>query len=280
MMVLLIGDRGRVGSFTVIGLVLAAWGGAAAAATVVSIDSGNTLRVREGGAVRTIRLACLEAPELSQAPHGDQARATLRRLLPEGSAVVLTPIGQASAPADGLIAEVATRAGTVNVELVRAGLAFTTLDVQPQCDSLRYGEAENTARFQRRGVWRVEGGIQRPWEWRIARGEAEARRTRERMVQEQLRRERDTRRTVAFQPRQGSLAMGQAMPAGGVYGQCLATAREKFLEGSQGVAPPPGALEGFCSCLVKPKVNDTPNALAERCTRQFLERISSTLTAG
>jgi endonuclease YncB( thermonuclease family) len=281
MTVLLAGGRGREGSLTVIGLALVAWGGAAGAATVVSVDSGDTLRVREAGAVRTIRLACLEAPALTQAPHGEQAKATLRRLLPEGSAVVLTPIGRrAGAPPGDLLAEVASRSGLVNVELVRAGQAFTTLEAQPQCDSLRYGEAENSARFQRLGVWRVEGGIQRPREWRIAEAEGKTRRLREQALQEQLRRERDARRTVALQPRQGSLATGRATPPPGIYQQCVATAREKFREGSGGMTPPAGVMERFCSCLLKPKANESYNSLGERCTQQLLETITRSMQAG
>ncbi|MFN9644646.1 MAG: thermonuclease family protein [Cyanobacteriota bacterium] len=199
-----------------------ALGGTALAATVVAVDSGDTLRVREGGQVRQIRLACLEAPALSQAPHGEQARATLRRLLPEGSAVLLRPISRAGDPSGVPVVEVSTRSGSVNIELVRAGQAFTTLDTQPQCDALRYAEAENTARFQRLGVWRVEGG----------------------------------------------------------YAQCLATAREKFLEGSRGNAPPAGLLEGFCSCLIQPKASDSPASLGQRCTRQLLDRISRIASPG
>lgn len=281
MTVLRSGDRGRAGHIAANGLGLLAWGGAAHAATVVAIDSGDTLRVREGGTVRTVRLACLEAPELSQAPHGERAKATLQRLLPVGSAVLLTPFPRASAPPGVTVAEVATSAGPVNLELVRAGQAFTTLDGQPLCDPLRYAEAENTARFRRLGVWQVEGGLQRPREWRIARAEAEARRAREQALQAQLRRERTARPPdIGPPPRQGPLAA--RWPTGGpeIQQQCVATAREKFLEGSGGIAPPPGALESFCTCLTHPKANDTPNTLGERCTRGLLLRVSAARQAG
>lgn len=257
-----------------------ALGGTALAATVVAVDSGDTLRVREGGQVRQIRLACLEAPALSQAPHGEQARATLRRLLPEGSAVLLRPISRAGDPSGVPVVEVSTRSGSVNIELVRAGQAFTTLDTQPQCDALRYAEAENTARFQRLGVWRVEGGIPRPWQWRLAEAEWGARRAREQALRTQPWPVSRPRRTLAFQPRQGPFAAaGTSFPQGG-YEQCLATAREKFLEGSRGIAPPAGLLEGFCSCLIQPKASDSPASLGQRCTRQLLDRISRIASPG
>jgi endonuclease YncB( thermonuclease family) len=53
-------------------------------ARVVSIGDGDTIRVRHGGKVETIRLACIDAPEMAQVPYGDQARRYLQmRLLLE-----------------------------------------------------------------------------------------------------------------------------------------------------------------------------------------------------
>jgi endonuclease YncB( thermonuclease family) len=43
-------------------------------ATVLSIGDGDTLRVREGNGTVNVRLACIDAPESSQAPFGAQAR--------------------------------------------------------------------------------------------------------------------------------------------------------------------------------------------------------------
>ena len=44
---------------------------------VLSVGDGDTLSVREGGSRRTIRLACIDAPETAQSPYGSQARAAL-----------------------------------------------------------------------------------------------------------------------------------------------------------------------------------------------------------
>ena len=47
----------------------------AQAATVLSVGDGDTLRVDDRGKRLTIRLACIDAPEMAQSPYGDQSRA-------------------------------------------------------------------------------------------------------------------------------------------------------------------------------------------------------------
>ena len=58
-------------------------------ATVLSIGDGDTLRVLEGSRTVNVRLACIDAPETSQAPFGAQARQQLQVLAPVGSTVEL-----------------------------------------------------------------------------------------------------------------------------------------------------------------------------------------------
>ena len=43
-------------------------------ATVMSIGDGDTLRLRQAGRLLTVRLACIDAPELTQRPWGPLAR--------------------------------------------------------------------------------------------------------------------------------------------------------------------------------------------------------------
>ena len=47
------------------------------AATVLSIGDGDTLRVDDRGKRLTIRLACIDAPEMAQGSYGEQLRALL-----------------------------------------------------------------------------------------------------------------------------------------------------------------------------------------------------------
>ena len=56
---------------------------------MISIGAGDTLRVEEGGRPVTIRVACIDAPAPSQAPHGQLARQALQARLPVGSSVRL-----------------------------------------------------------------------------------------------------------------------------------------------------------------------------------------------
>ena len=63
---------------------------AAAAAMVISVGDGDTLRVLHGGRKLAISVAFIDAPEMmAQAPHRQQGRKALKALLPDGSRVTL-----------------------------------------------------------------------------------------------------------------------------------------------------------------------------------------------
>ncbi len=52
--------------------------------TVVSVGDGDTLRVRKGGKTITVRFACVDAPEIAQAPWGRQAADRLKNYFHRG----------------------------------------------------------------------------------------------------------------------------------------------------------------------------------------------------
>ena len=56
---------------------------------MVSIGDGDTLGVRQDGRAITVRLACIDAPDIAQCRWGQQARRTLRQRLPIGRPVTL-----------------------------------------------------------------------------------------------------------------------------------------------------------------------------------------------
>ena len=140
----------------------------AAAATVISVGDGDTLRVLDRGQRLTIRVACIDAPEMAQAPYGQQAREALQALLPVGSSVTLKT--QTKDRFGRTVAEVFTADGrNAGLTLVQLGNAFAYRQYLKQCDEWAYLDREKLAERYRVGLWKVEGGIERPWDFRAAR---------------------------------------------------------------------------------------------------------------
>ncbi|WP_094585151.1 thermonuclease family protein [Synechococcus sp. BO 8801] len=141
---------------------------AALAATVISVGDGDTLRVEEAGRKLTIRVACIDAPEMAQAPYGQQARAALQQMLPVGSSVTLKT--QTKDRYGRTVSEVFTADGrNAGLTLVQQGHTFAYRQYLKQCEQWAYLDREKLAERYHVGVWRVEGGIERPWDFRAAR---------------------------------------------------------------------------------------------------------------
>ncbi|WP_255087667.1 MULTISPECIES: thermonuclease family protein [unclassified Synechococcus] len=140
---------------------------AAAAAKVISVGDGDTLRVEDGGRKVTIRVACIDAPEMAQSPYGQQARQALQDMLPVGSTVTLKT--QTKDRYGRTVAEVFAQNGAnAGLALVQQGHAFAYRQYLKQCDEWVYLDREKLAQRYRVGVWRFDGEIQRPWDWRAA----------------------------------------------------------------------------------------------------------------
>lgn len=138
--------------------------GPARAATVLSVGDGDTLRVTEGAQRVTVRLACIDAPEMAQRPYGPAARQRLQQLAPIGSTVTLRT--QTNDRYGRTVAEVFRNGQLINLAMVRDGQAFAYRQYLSDCDRSAYLGAEVAASSQRAGVWSVPGGIARPWDWR------------------------------------------------------------------------------------------------------------------
>ena len=144
--------------------VLAPFGQAATAATLLSIGDGDTISVLERGQKLKVRLACIDAPETAQAPFGVASRNQLKALLPLGSTVSLRVL--AVDRYGRSVAEVIGNKGMVNLAMVRSGQAFVYRQYLGRCDRGAYLAAERQAQAQRLGVWAVPGGMTRPWDFR------------------------------------------------------------------------------------------------------------------
>ena len=134
--------------------------------TVLSIGDGDTIRVQHGAKRLTIRLACIDAPEMAQDPDGANARSYLQSRLRLGSSVTLK--AQTVDRFGRTVAEV-IREVNLNLALVEDGMAFAYRQYLGRCDAKEYLDAEFRASRSRTGVWRVPGGITRPWDIRRGR---------------------------------------------------------------------------------------------------------------
>jgi endonuclease YncB( thermonuclease family) len=138
-------------------------------ATVLSIGDGDTIRVQQGQQRITVRLACIDAPEMAQAPYGAQSRAYLQTRLRIGAPVTLLP--QAVDRYGRTVAEVIGEVN-LNLAMVEDGMAFAYRQYLGQCNARDDLDAEFRASRSRYVVWRTPGGITRPWDFRRARRSA------------------------------------------------------------------------------------------------------------
>ena len=138
-------------------------------ATVLSIGDGDTIRVRQAGKALTVRLACIDAPETAQSPYGQQARNYLQQRLPVGREVSLEV--KTTDRYGRSVAEVISDIN-INLVLVEDGQAFAYRQYLSGCDAKEYLDAEYRASRRRYGIWQVEGGITRPWDFRRGRRSA------------------------------------------------------------------------------------------------------------
>jgi endonuclease YncB( thermonuclease family) len=132
-------------------------------AVVVSVGDGDTLRVSRAGQPLTIRLACIDAPETAQSPWGERSRAYLRQRLPPGREVAILPhtIDRYGRTVAEVISDI-----NINLVMVEDGQAFAYRRYLGGCDAKEYLGAEFRASRHHYGVWGVEGGITRPWQFR------------------------------------------------------------------------------------------------------------------
>jgi len=138
-------------------------------AVVFSIGDGDSIRVRQGGRMITVRLACIDAPEMAQSPHGVASRRYLQQRLRIGQEVTLQPktIDRYGRTVAEVISEI-----NINLVMVEDGQAFAYRRYLDACDAKEYLDAEYRASRHRYGVWQLEGGITRPWDFRRGDGAA------------------------------------------------------------------------------------------------------------
>jgi endonuclease YncB( thermonuclease family) len=136
------------------------------ASTLLRVIDGDSVIARIQGKQTKIRLACIDAPEIGQAPHGRIARNTLIGLLPSHSSIKVQPINYDQY--GRLVANVFTLGGIdIGEELIRLGLVFVYQANESHCDGPKLLLIEDQARQSRIGIWKdAPQGITRPWLYR------------------------------------------------------------------------------------------------------------------
>ena len=134
---------------------------------VTRIVDGDTLRLDSEGTRISVRLKCIDAPELDQPPWGKMATAYLRAHLParvqfhpETQDIYRRQVGVIADEIDGQ---------DLGLALVTAAL----VPIDPRyCHDRNYLAAETEARTAAIGIWNVGGDHQRPWVHRADRKKA------------------------------------------------------------------------------------------------------------
>jgi len=125
---------------------------------VVSIADGDTLTVRTADKTVKVRLVHIDAPESGQ-PFGSRSKQNLSDLT-FGKTVEL--IGSGKDRYGRLLAVVKVDGLEVNLEQIKAGLAWAFIEYKPP---LNYVEAEKRARAARAGLWSDRQPVA-PWDYR------------------------------------------------------------------------------------------------------------------
>ncbi|MEM7377890.1 MAG: thermonuclease family protein [Pseudomonadota bacterium] len=128
---------------------------------VEQVYDGDSLRVRCDGHVETVRVYCIDAPEIGQPPWGERAHRRAQRAL-GGGTVTLNPVERDSY--GRLVATVMADGNDLGETLVRDGLAVVYTRYCPRTAPIHTAEA--AARGDKLGVWRTPGLHQTPWRWR------------------------------------------------------------------------------------------------------------------
>lgn len=129
---------------------------------VVSITDGDTLIVRESPTKSvTVRLVHIDAPEKGQA-FGTRARQKLSELAYGKEAEV---IGISKDRYGRTLGEVIVDGKSINLEMVRQGMAWAYVEFSPPAEYVKEQEAANQSG---RGLWADREPVP-PWEFRKQR---------------------------------------------------------------------------------------------------------------
>ena len=121
-------------------------------ARVLSITDGDTFKVRLRGEETTIRIACIDTPEMAAHPWGQIAKDALTGMLSTGSKVAL--MEHDTDRYGRTVAEVFKgRRRNIGLALVKKGFAEVYEEYAYQCDEDQLVKYERKARQKGTGIW-------------------------------------------------------------------------------------------------------------------------------
>lgn len=138
--------------------------------TVTRIYDGDTVETFKDGQTIKVRLACIDAPESDQAPHGQASEEKLSSLV--GGQVRLNVVDQDRYGRS--VAEVYSPSGSfINLQMVESGDAVVYTQYLSSCgpNGDRLLRAEQQAEAAKRGVW-ADANFVMPWDYRHGGGAA------------------------------------------------------------------------------------------------------------
>ena len=149
------------------------------------VVDGDSLEVKYAGLFSflrrpfPVRLYGIDAPELAQ-PYGQESRQQLETLVRRGGIRMESMATDRYGRTVGLLYRRRRRTQSVNVEMVRSGMAWWYRRYGGR--DLGFPEAEAEAKRRRRGVWKDGDRLRRPWDYRADLRRARQRRRRIRRV--------------------------------------------------------------------------------------------------
>lgn len=133
--------------------------------TVMSVGDGDTIRVKQNNQTITVRLGCIDAPELAQKPWGERSKYRLGQFLPAGQSVRLRKIN--TDRYGRTVAEVFKDDRSINLQMVREGYAVVYQQYLGGCAATRnqYLQAEAGAKQNQLAFWNQPNPVM-PWDFR------------------------------------------------------------------------------------------------------------------
>jgi len=132
-------------------------------AQIISVGDGDTITISSNGQNIVVRLACIDAPELSQ-PGGKESAQRLSALLPRGTAIKIIPVDRDQY---GRTVGVVFASKNINLQLLQEGQAWVYEQYIRNCrtSAPQLRQAQSAAKANRAGLWSQANPCP-PWDYR------------------------------------------------------------------------------------------------------------------